>query len=580
MFMAMNKEIGYALEYHEATKHSEASLITSRHYLDFDNKPIPFKVYLELPSIYLPINFPTPEANAIGCISGTIRQTPPDYTTQLTATLSKNNVTNTSKVDMGNLAEILFFSAGITREMKYPYGNYYMRAASATGALYPIELYVVCGDVSPNLVAGVYHFSPADFSLTQIRKGSYKRYLAETSNNQDIARAPITIIFTSFAWRNAWKYQARSYRHWFWDSGVIAANLLATTGAMGLRARIILGFLDDSVNQLLCLEDQKEAAIAMGNISGEQSRPPKGLSNGEKKIEEKIEKEITKIPVPKIRPLSERETSYPEIWTLHEASALSTAEEAREWVNGFNYGGTVFPSKLNIGNTSFETLGVLNRLPILPLKQDHLSDNVPGLTEVILRRGSTRRFAKSSISFSILSTILDSSTRGVPLDFLRNENFLLIDIYLICNDIENLPTGGYFFNRKINTLDMLKLKVSREMSGYLCLGQSLFSQASAVLFLMTDLKRALEALGNRGYRASQFEAGIIAGKIYLAAYAQGIGASGSTFFDDAVTEFFSPHAENKSTMIAVGIGKPAYKAPSGRILPVRLTREQLLKAKL
>jgi hypothetical protein len=349
---------------------------------------------------------------------------------------------------------------------------------------------------------------------------------------------------------------------------------------MGLATHLNMGFIDEMVNCLLCLEPRKEATVAIGNISGEQSRPPKGLSNREKKIEEKIEKEITKIPVPKIRPLSERETSYPEIWTLHEASALSTAEEAREWVNGFNYGGTVFPSKLNIGNTSFETLGVLNRLPILPLKQDHLSDNIPGLTEVILRRGSTRRFAKSSISFSILSTILDSSTRGVPLDFLRNENFSLIDIYLICNDIENLPTGGYFFNRKTNTLDMLKLKVSREMSGYLCLGQSLFSQASAVLFLMTDLKRVLEALGNRGYRASQFEAGIIAGKIYLAAYAQGIGASGSTFFDDAVTEFFSPHAENKSTMIAVGIGKPAYKSPSGRILPVRLTREQLLKAKL
>ncbi len=38
------------------------------------------------------------------------------------------------------------------------------------------------------------------------------------------------------------------------------------------------------------------------------------------------------------------------------------------------------------------------------------------------------------------------------------------------------------------------------------------------------------------------------------AYAQGIGASGSTFFDDAVTEFFSPHADKKSTMIVVGIG--------------------------
>src|SRR5215208_1350729 len=112
MFMSMNKEIGYALEYHEATKHSEASLITSRHYLDFDNKPIPFKIYLELPYIDLPINFPTPEANALSCISGMIRQTPPNYTKQLTPTLSKNTVNSTSEVDMGNLAEILFFSAG------------------------------------------------------------------------------------------------------------------------------------------------------------------------------------------------------------------------------------------------------------------------------------------------------------------------------------------------------------------------------------------------------------------------------------------------------------------------------------
>jgi hypothetical protein len=86
----------------------------------------------------------------------------------------------------------------------------------------------------------------------------------------------------------------------------------------------------------------------------------------------------------------------------------------------------------------------------------------------------------------------------------------------------------------------------------------------------------LETYGNRGYRAAQFEAGIVAGKIYLASYAQGIGASGSTFFDDAVTEFFSPHAEDKSTMIAVGVGVPPYKSKSGKILEGRWTRDQLV----
>ncbi len=86
----------------------------------------------------------------------------------------------------------------------------------------------------------------------------------------------------------------------------------------------------------------------------------------------------------------------------------------------------------------------------------------------------------------------------------------------------------------------------------------------------------LKNFGNRGYRAAQFEAGIVAGKIYLSTYAQGLGASGSTFYDDAVTEFFSPHAMDMSTMIATGIGFPDYEARPGKILVGMLSKTQLL----
>ena len=47
------------------------------------------------------------------------------------------------------------------------------------------------------------------------------------------------------------------------------------------------------------------------------------------------------------------------------------------------------------------------------------------------------------------------------------------------------------------------------------------------------------------------------GKLYLAAYAQGLGATGLTFFDDDVAAFFSPHAEGKSVMFLVAVGKSA-----------------------
>jgi SagB-type dehydrogenase family enzyme len=578
MFMAVNKEIRYALDYHEATKHSEASLITSRHYLDFDNKPIPFKIYLDLPSITLPTNFPTPEVNALSCISGMTSQKSDEDTKGLTTTTSfdTNTTPSTSKFDIENLAEILFFSAGITRELKYPYGKFYMRAASATGALYPIELYVVCDDISSDLVAGVYHFSPPDFSLTQIRKGRYKRYLAATANNPEIANSAITIIFTSLGWRNAWKYQARSYRHWFWDSGVIAANLLATTHAAGLPTRIIMGFLDDNIHELLGLEEQREAAIAMAAIGTGLSRDT--IARGQQQSE--LDK-ISHLPIPKVRALSQKgEINYPEIWELNRASKLTSKQEIEEWISdahGHHH------QLLSTTSRHFQEKDTNNEnIIIIPNELEEGINSSRSLKETILWRGSSRKFARTNISFSALKTILFSSSRGVPMDIFRDGNSL-IDIYFIANGVDGLNPGAYFYNRQASAADpnssvdkIREIATSRNISGYLCLGQSLFGDASVVFFLMTDLQSVLRSLGNRGYRASQFEAGIIAGKIYLAAYALGIGASGSTFFDDAVTQFFSPHAINKSTMITVGVGIPAYKASPGKILPTRLSKQQLL----
>ena len=550
----MNKDIKYALDYHEATKHSEISLMTSRHYLDLEDRPLPFKIYTELSSYPLPLDFAQPALNAITSISKIYPQT--------SMTLTGNAITTV--VDIKRVAEILFFSGGITREIKYPFSTFYMRAASATGALYPIELYIICQDLA-DLKAGVYHFGPADFGLTQLRKGDYRSELAAGGgDNLAIVTAPITIILTSIAWRNAWKYQARSYRHWFWDSGVIAANLLATTVSMGLRTRLITGFVDDNVSRLLCLEDQREAAIAMAAIGI-------GLS---KDSLSKDDKQIPYLDIPKVRPLSKKgEIDYPEIWRLNNSSKLFSKEEVKEWKKKKkNNNIPLIPPADRESSTVSQVLDRQIKL----IKQDNNLPNVASLSEVILRRGSSRRFARSSVSFSILSTILHSSTIGIPLDIFKEDGDSLIDIYLIANDIDGLTPGGYFFNRKSYHLEELKRNVSRKMSGYLCLGQSLFSDASAVLFLMTDLQSVLRSWGNRGYRVSQFEAGIIAGKIYLAAYAHGIGASGSTFFDDAVTDFFSPHAISKSTMIAIGIGVPAYKAISGKILSPRLTRQQLL----
>ncbi|MFL6487869.1 MAG: SagB/ThcOx family dehydrogenase [Nitrososphaera sp.] len=574
----MDRDISHAINYHEATKHSEASLATSRHYLDFANKPIPFKVYLELPSVTLPTNFPEPEVKALNCMRDSVVQGSYDGTKDLTRLPENTNVSSRAHVvDLADVTEILFFSAGITREIKYSHGNYYMRAASATGALYPIELYLVCDDLSSDLTAGVYHFSPASFSLTQIRKGNYKNYLSATAaNNRDIANSSFVIILTSFAWRNAWKYQARSYRHWFWDSGVIVANLLATTNAMGLPARLIMGFVDDDLNQLLCLEEQKESSIVMVAIGEEDSGHNVTLTKQHAKVDI-----LSQVSIPKIRPLSRKgDVNYPEICNVNQASKLTSRQDVIDWIHNAHRDGKLISTKLN--SPQKNDANKTNGYTVIAKELDQIVENSRSLKETILWRGSSREFARTAISFSALKAILYFSTRGIPMDFFKSEDSL-IDIYFIANAVEGLKPGAYYYRHNASatnpntSIDKVKeITNSRNISGYLCLGQSLFRDASVVFFLMTNLQSVLNSLGNRGYRASQFEAGVIAGRIYLSAYAIGIGASGSTFFDDAVTEFLSPHASSKSTMIAVGVGVPAYKAKPGAILPARLTKEQLL----
>ncbi|TMI24545.1 SagB/ThcOx family dehydrogenase [Candidatus Bathyarchaeota archaeon] len=478
-----------ALTYHEATKHSEVSIGASAHYLDWDNKPAQFKEYKNLASIALPRNFPRPKENSISAIKGETKDA------------------GAKQIDIGALSELLFFSAGLTRKMRFGKEFYYMRAASATGALYPIELYVISGRI-PGLEAGVYHFNPLHFSLAKLREGDYRAAL-DDAGSPDSLSAPLTLAFTSLAWRNAWKYEARSYRHWFWDSGVIAANLLATSNSAGLST--------------------KEAAVALAVVgAGPSERAPR-----------------MHMPIPSLaleaNRLSKEEVDYPIIWETNEASQLKTKSETDSWKRSLG------PSKRAVPLTT----------SVFPLRESE-EDLSPRLDEVILLRGSTRKFAQDPVSFDNLSTIIQASATKIPLDFLP-DNETLIDFYFIANEVQGLPPGSYFYNVNTNSVEQLKVLKNRSVSGYLCLGQQLFSDASVVFFLMTDLDSGLKSL--------EFEAGVRVGKIYLSSYAVGIGASGSTFFDDAVTEFFSPHANGKSPMIAVGVGVPAYKARSGKVLP-------------
>ncbi|HXG41524.1 MAG TPA: SagB/ThcOx family dehydrogenase [Dehalococcoidia bacterium] len=502
-----NRDTAAAWEYHNSTKHSYWSVRLESHQLDWANEPLPFKLYRGLEPIPLPRDLDATSApclEAIGC---------PDYPTEREVP------------DLATLASLLYFSAGITKRVRYPGGEIYFRAAACTGALYHIDLYLVCADL-PDLPAGVYHFGPHDFALRRLRQGDYRPVLVEASGGEPaLSQAPAAIVFASTFWRNAWKYRARTYRHAFWDSGTILANLLAMAAAHRLPARVVLGFADAPVDHLLGLDGRREASlfmVALGRSSPAAGKPPP----------------VPRLELETVRP-SPREVEYPAIVAIHQASSLESGQEAAAWRGP--------PPPLPWPPPS----GPL--FPLQPL-DDPPSD---GVEEVVLRRGSTRRFDRSrTLDFRELSTIVRAATRGVPADFLPPSGLGLNRLFIIAGAVDGLPAGAYLYRPQEEALELLREGDFRAQAGYLALEQPLGADACADLYLLSPLGMALERFGNRGYRAAQLEAGTVGGKVYLAAYALRRGATGLTFYDDDVVSFFSPAAGGHCVMFLTAVGVP------------------------
>ena len=515
--MSQNQNLDAAWQYHSGTKHSYVGLRTNPHSLDWKNKPLLFKIYPTLEVTRLPRDFRETSVPALTAIAA------PELSSAQPAI-----------PDLETLAQLLFFSAGVTRSKKFDQREMFFRAAACTGALYEIELYVVCRDLtsanSPPLPAGVYHFGAAEFGLRQLRAGDFRQVLVEaTASHPSVAHAPVIIVCSGTYWRNAWKYRSRTYRHFGWDNGTILANMLAVANSLNLPASIVAGFIDAQVNALLSLDTNREVTFSVIPIGYQEATPPPAP-------------ESPALDLPTV-PYSSEEVDYPAMRRMHEASSLDTTEEVTAWR----------------GQTPLQKMPD-SKISARRLQLPHDSKVPKDTTEkVISRRGSSRLFARDPITQAQLSLMLDRATRGIPVDFLDPFGSHLNDLYLIVNHVVGLEPGAYVYHWDKKSLELLKPGEFRDKAGYLGLEQQLPADAAVDVFFLADLKKITERYGNRGYRAVQLEAGILGGKLYLAAYAQGLGASGLTFYDDDVVSFFSPHARGKSAIFLVALGRSAVR---------------------
>ncbi len=507
-----NYDITAALTYHETTRHTLQRLSQDSYALDPSNRPLLYKIYSSLIPLTLPKNLPArpmPALTAIASpgISPVGEQVP----------------------DREDLARLCLFSNGVTKVLRFSGREYAMRAAACTGALFHIELYLVCGELA-DLAAGVYHYGAHDHALRLLRAGDFRQVLVDaTASEPAIAYAPVIAISTSTFWRNAYKYRTRAYRHTFWDDGTILANALALSKALNLPAKVVLGFVDEHVNALLDIDGEHEAAVSLLALGHSGQMPPEAP------------------PLPPLayptEPVSKYEVAYPDIVTVHRESLLSTPQDVADWRNQ-----PPQPTLL----TSMPSTSAL--VPLQPQPFQELPTDA--LETVIRRRGSTRQFTQDTISFTQLSTLLTYALHTPPTDCFDLNGAPLSTLYLIANAVEGLAVGTYVLHWQQNALEQLKTGTFRNAAKYLSLDQDLGGDAAVNLYFLVNLDALLARYGNRGYRVAQLEAAILAGNLYLASYALSLGATGLTFFDNDVTEFFSPSGSGKSVNFLIAIGHP------------------------
>src|SRR4030095_12009754 len=242
--MTHNRDTDAAHRYHDLTKHSYWSIRSSPHYLDWANKPSAFKIYPGIEAIPLPRALVQTLAPAVDVI----------------ASAGVSSAEGRGP-DLARLTSILYYSAGVTKPKTYPGGELYFRAAACAGALYPTEVYLVCGDIQ-GLAAGVYHFNPGDFALRCLREGDLRGILAHASGDEpSVVSAPVMLVFTSISWRSTWKYRDRAYRYHFWDNGMIMAHALSMAAAHELAAQVVMGFAEEAVDKLIGIDGQQELAL-------------------------------------------------------------------------------------------------------------------------------------------------------------------------------------------------------------------------------------------------------------------------------------------------------------------------------
>lgn len=154
------------------------------------------------------------------------------------------------------VSQLLWAAQGTTDPRGY-------RTAPSAGATYPLETYVVVGDVE-SLAEGVYHYESAEHKLVKVLDGDWRAQLAGAALGQSwVKEGAVNIVFTAIYERTTQRYGDRGIRYVHMEVGHAAQNVYLQAVALNLGMVVIGAFRDDRVKEILNLPENEQPLYIM-----------------------------------------------------------------------------------------------------------------------------------------------------------------------------------------------------------------------------------------------------------------------------------------------------------------------------
>jgi len=155
------------------------------------------------------------------------------------------------------VSQLLWAAQGITGPGKD------FRTAPSAGALYPLEVYVVIGNVE-GVAKGVYKYRPPEHKIVKIRDEDVRDELTAAALGQTwVGDGSVVIVFSAVYEKTTQKYGDRGIRYVYMEAGHAAQNVYLQAVSLNLGTVVVGAFKDDEVRSILNMLDEETPLYIM-----------------------------------------------------------------------------------------------------------------------------------------------------------------------------------------------------------------------------------------------------------------------------------------------------------------------------